>query len=416
MGTTKSRNRRMTEAGSPIIDTVTIIDGSVGDGPQTRPKKYSTAYVRAKNGTVYQIPVDSKGKVPAFAIFERFLDFNSGTRDGHKRNIGLDLALEAQTLHKVPKGGFTPEQIVECGWWMYPAESDIKGIDDPSSIMTGEFELPTDAMAVASKIAILGPADERERVKKVLKDNFTAKELKKAVKDQGIVITVAPAGQGASGWYRGKQFGVKTPQIVVDPGASEDTITHEFVHHMRREDETRGGIARCPFPLTSEKGIGSDYMALTESQKGTLINIEEAATVAETVARTRQPEPRPTGYYVHMPGGRDNYPTWYVEDRETMTKGGKSNRPQIGKRATSRVNARFEETHISGLRFKKGKSAKEGVAEMVEKGTLPKAIPEKPRSKGAGKGKGNAATAGGSGMPGTATAAQKPSKNRKGAR
>lgn len=414
----KSDNPKITEDGSPIIYTVPVIDGSsVGDGPQPRPKKFGVAYVKGKNGVTYEIPVDKDGKVPTFAIFERFLDFQKGTRDGlGTRNPALDLRLQAVKMHEIPPGGFTPEEIINCGWWMYPAESDIKGVDDPSSVMNGEFELPSDAMTVASKIAILGPESERKRVQKVLKDNFTTKELKKAVEDQGIVISVAPAGPGASGWYMGKQKGVKTPQIVVEPGASEDTITHEFVHHLRRVDDTRGGISRCPFPLDEGGAIGDHYMTLPKSMQGTLTNIEEAATVAEATVRTRQPEPRPTGYYVHMPDGRENYPTWYAEDRDTMTKGSKSNRPQRGKRATARVNARFNDTHISGLRFKQGKSAKEGVAEMVARGILPEPAPQTPKSRRSRKG--NVATAGGTGtgMPATATANEKRSMNGKGGR
>lgn len=391
----KSENRASTDAGSPIIHTIPIIDGAVaGDGPQTRPKKYSTAFVKGRNGATYAIPVDKKGKVPTVALFERFLDYRSGSRDLTERNPALDLRYEAQTLHEIPPGGFTPEEVVKCGWWMYPNESDIKGIDDPSVVSLGTFdELPASAMTVASKIAILGPEDERKRVKKVLTENFTAKELKKAVEDDGIVITVAPAGEGASGWYMGKQRGVKIPQIVVDPGASEDTITHEFVHHLRRVDDSRGGIARCPFPLTEEKALGDGYMALSKQQQGALNNWEEAATVAEATVRTRQPEPRPTGYYVHMPNGRENYPGWYKEDRETLTRGGKNNNPQRGARAIGRVNSRFGDTRISGLRFKQGKSAKEAIAEATANGTMPKASP--PKSKGGKRGKADVTTAGG---------------------
>lgn len=365
-----SKNRRSTIDGSPIIWTAPVIDGgNAGDGPQTRPKKYGTAHVKGKNGTMYAVPVDKKGKVPTSAVFARLLDVDTGTRDGHRRSVEIDLSREAQKIHEMPSGGFTPEQIIGCGWWMYPAESDIKGIDDPSTIAFGE----EDAMATASKIAIIGPKEDRDRIQKVLKDNFTRKELKTAVADQGIVITVAPAGRGSSGWYMGKQHGVTIPQIVVEPGASEDTITHEFIHHLRRVDESREGVSRCPFPLTDEKALGAGYISLPEKRKAALNNWEEAATVAESTVRTRQPEAKPTGYYVHIPDGRENYPTWYNEDRSTMTRGISKNSPQRGRRAVSRVNSRFGNTHISGLRFKQGKSAREAVAEAASNGTLPKA-------------------------------------------
>ncbi len=83
------------------------------------------------NGQKWEIPVDPKtGKVPEEYLFARFLDISRGSRNGRERNNLIDIGREADMIHEIPDGGFTPQQLVETGWWQAVNESDIEGIDD----------------------------------------------------------------------------------------------------------------------------------------------------------------------------------------------------------------------------------------------------------------------------------------------
>ena len=73
-----------------------------------------TVWVTTKNGQKWEIPVDPKtGKVPDEYLFGRFLDTGSGTRGNYPRNIILDLSKDADIIHEIPEGGFTPKQLLE---------------------------------------------------------------------------------------------------------------------------------------------------------------------------------------------------------------------------------------------------------------------------------------------------------------
>ena len=384
---TGARRPRKTAGGSPITYAPVYTNYTdMGGDPFVRPEDLPIAHVKHKNGTTYEVPLDPKtGKVPVSAVFARFLDTDSGSRDGHPRSVKRDLSKTAEITYKIPKDGFTPEEIVKCDWWAYPNESDIIGIDDPTSFGMYPWEKLTERNADSvSKIMILGKPEEQKRIQGVLRDNFTMKELRDAVKDQGIVIKVGSTSPGVAGYYRGKQPGVSTPEIVVRPFSSEDTITHEFVHHMRRADPSRKGIALTPFPLDEDRALDRSFFSLSEKERGTMTNIEEAATVAEATVRTRKPEQYPTGYYSYVQKPKGSYIDMYNADRDVMTKGSKKNTPQRGKRATTRVDNRFEETNISRLKVKSGMNAMDGI-EAMRKGPMAFASDAPPIVKGSGR-------------------------------
>ena len=356
----KPRNR--TAAGSPIITDLGFVDPSSGS---TSVKTVRKAAVRGKNGITYLIPIDGKGKVPKYAIYGRLADINSGTRDGHRRSVGADVSKVAEKVHKTPKKGWTPEEIVNCGWWMYPGESDIEGIDDRP--LPGAKDIL--GMPAGGRMIILASDEDSRRIAETLDGNFTDSEIRKAVKDSGIVIMTDNPGRNNSGYYVGKQPGVSTPRIVLEPLADEDTITHEFIHHLRRVDGDRDGVARCPYPVTDEGMLEPDL--LTRTDYGSMTNWEEAATVTEATARTKEKSTPPCGYYSYIPSvGREGRDAAYDHDRELMTRGGKGHRPARGKNAIRRVNQRFDDTKISELKYKKGRSAKSAIAEAKASGTF----------------------------------------------
>ena len=353
-----------TKAGNPIIYIPVRADYSSLEGdPFIKPEEIPVALVKARDGNVYQIPIDPKtGKVPESALFERFVNVEEGDREGHIRNIAIDLAQFSNKMNIQPKGGYTPEELIKTGWYQHPNESDILGIDDPATSAMKIIEgLSKTGQEAGRKIAILTSPESRQRIEKVLRENFTGAELKRAVKDRGIIITEANnLGPGVGGYYMGRQPGVDVPRIVLRPNSSEDTITHEFIHHERLTDPTRKGVARTSFPVM-EDGRRDPVMATLMGRED-LVNLEEAATVAEAAVRTRQPEVRPTGYYIYIdgsPGTHEAVKEAYDHDRDVLTKNSKGqNKPKRGKNAVNAVNKNFSKTKISTLRVdKKGKKA-----------------------------------------------------------
>ena len=345
-------------------------------------------------GMTYKIPYEKKtGKVPMSAIYQRFLDVNAGADYPHKRNINVDLAKQADVMHIIPEGGFTPDELIATGWWQHPQNSDIYGVDDPNTSVLQILDgVSKTAQGATKKIAIIAPEGDNNKIKKVLTDNFTGSELKRAVKSGGIVIMTDNPGPGASGYYRGRQPGVDTPLIVLEPGCDEDTITHEFVHHLRRVDDTRKGVARTPYPM-DEKGYTLAGFIGSKDEKR-YRNLEEAATVAEATCRTREPTRIPTGYYEYTAGDQSIVDK-YTGDRAILISG-KKVAPKRGYRATGKVNKEFGKTNISTMKY----NSREPAA-MTAKVLTP--IEEK---------KGNATTGKGKGKVG-ATANAKPKKKAK---
>ena len=343
-------------------------------------------------GRMYEVPVDEEGFVPVDAMYAHFLDYTNWTRGAKERSVAADARTRANKVHK-PKDprGFTPEEIVQCGWWPYVNESDVEGIDDAQSEYVDSQvswkDVKSGAKVPFAKIAIMMPEKERDRAIKVIQDNFTNSELKRMTNQSGLIITEGPMKKGVGGYYRGRQDGQDCPKIVLGRGWSEDTLTHEMVHCARQCDENRTGMASYAFPMDDERV----RMPTGTADYRNLSNLEEACTVAEALTRTREPTTDYAGYYQYTDAYakgksvRDQY----EHDRNLMVPG----KPYRGKRAVDRTYSLIDDTDIITMKEKGRYSASEMVArkradgDFPPKGEKPKAAPKKKAKRPKAEGK-----------------------------
>lgn len=336
-------------------------------------RKIPTKWVQAKDGTKWEIPYDPKtGLVPEEYIYARFLDADSGTRRGKSRRPNVDLGVTAERLHSFPNGA-TPEQLIRSGWWQHPNESDIEGIDDSSaSRLARELsEASKSAQGVGKQIVFMMPESEAARARKILAMDFNATELKKAVKRGGLVIKEGNPGRGASGCYYAvhEDASIKTPIIILRPGWDEETLVHEFSHHLRQTDETRSGLTRSPFKF-NQKGERKSYWSSETAEFNSARNLEEATTVAESYVRTQKVD-GVTGYYCDTKAHGDTPTARSNHDRDLLAPGGKTAR---GRKAEKKVVEEFDDTSISHLStYHPGSNAGKYYAKRKAEGTLPKA-------------------------------------------
>ncbi len=345
------------------------------DGPGVRKKKIDTKWVQAKDGSKWEIPYDPKtGLVPEEYIYARFLDADSGNRRGGKRRPQVDIGVTAERLHSFPNGA-TPEQLIQSGWWQHPNESDIEGIDDePGGAVARELtEAAKSAQGLGKQIVFLMPESEAARARKILAQDFNASELKRAVKRGGIVIKEGNPGRGNSGCYYAvhEDASINTPIIILRPGWDEETLVHEFTHHLRQTDETRGGLARTPFRMNSQ-GERKRYSQNEVSEFNSARNLEEACTVSESYVRTHEVNTeKPTGYYWNTKVHGETPQDRSVYDRSILAPDDKTLR---GRRAEKMVGDKFEETSISHLAaYRPGSNAGNYYAARKAAGTMPKA-------------------------------------------
>ncbi len=347
---------------------------SLGSGSASR-KKIPTVWVTARNGTKYEIPIDPKTKkVPEEYLYGRFLATHLGSRNGHERNILIDIGKDADMIHEIPSGGYTPEQLIETGWWQHPNESDIVGIDDTGALaFARELEdAAKSAQAQGKKMIFLMPEAEAERARSILSKDFNASELKKAVRNGGIIIKQGNPGRGAAGCYISRQetSSLKTPVIILGSGWDEETLVHEFTHHLRHVDETRGGLTRTPLKLNAG-GERVSRRAYSEREFNSAVNLEEAATVAESLVRIQEPSSGPNGYYTATKAHGDTPMERYTYDRKTLA----PEKPMKGRRAERQVTGKFDDTSISHLGYyRPGSNAASYYAERKAAGTLPVAV------------------------------------------
>ena len=346
---------------------------ALGSGFKGGKRKISTVWVTAKNGMKYEIPVDSKtGKVPEEYLYARFLDENRGSRNGKQRNILIDIGKDAETLHDIPSGGFTPQQLVETGWWQGVNESDIVGIDDTGALAFAREleEAAKSAQAQGKKMIFLMPQESADRARSILSKDFNASEIKRAVKNGGIIIKEGNPGRGAAGCYISRQesSSLKTPVIILGRDWNEETLVHEFTHHLRHVDETRGGLTRTPLKLNAS-GERVHYSNINEYNSA--INLEEAATVTESLVRIQEPSSGANGYYAATKVHGNTPYERYTHDRKTLV----PDRPMRGRKAERQVTGRFDDTAISHLGYyRPGSNAANYYKERKAKGTLPVAV------------------------------------------
>lgn len=250
-------------------------------------------------GQTIEIPVDSEGKVPTWALAMRFQEVGN-VEDLDDRQ---EVVLPARC---------TPEEVIR--WWMDPSSCDIEGIDTKDSkIYDVSSVKDPEKRKVQRRIAVVdADHDEQIRIRKVLSDSFTAQELREMASNGSFVIRSVPYMGGATGCYYRRQDGVEVPLIVLEKGNSPDNMAHEVVHHLRATGKGRDGS------LSSDLDEGGRFSAIKRRLPSgrRKVEDEERMTVAETMVRTGL-DPVQSGYYDGVEG-KDSRQA-YIEDLYTLT-------------------------------------------------------------------------------------------------
>ena len=347
----KSNQPMRTQGGSPIyrvpVDTQysgsMTVDTPYGMVERVRGEYANIARVRDAKGNIHEIVVNPRtGRVSEEAMVEHML--NAGNASGGKRSVTGDMVRGTKIRLKVPKGGFTPEEIVASGWWQDPGSIDIEGLDDGTSRYIPENGRLR--RIAGGRILIKGAAKDKKRIESVLAENFTEDELRAAAQ-AGLYIRRIPEAETVGGGYSRRQPTHETARIKINSPEPE-TITHEFVHHLRYTDPSRTGINRHYYPddveILDKNGIPKGF------SKETASNFEEAMTVAESQARLSAPPERSNGYYAHV--GRTGRSSIDMSraDYGTLTQTGPIKGPKRGKWVQRALDENFEKTFISNLR------------------------------------------------------------------
>lgn len=372
----KKQQVRRTKGGSPIRKVEVLGNGTGPNGTDV-PTKRQYAEVKARNGSTYMIPVDSNGYVPQVALYERFLDTENGSRDlDVKRRVNTDLKTPATKIRS-PRNGkaYTPEEVLP--WWQAVNESDLLGVDDSTSSILREYRnTRSGARSAMDRIAIVAPEGRQQHIHDVIQSSFTNAELKRMTNQGGIVILEGNPGKGNDGVYYGRQPNINTPQIILRPGCSDETIVHEMVHFARQEDEKRRGITNFVYLPMDENRI-QIHNGISKKEFKDRRNLEESATETEAILRTAGAHPA-SGYYYYTHGrkGRMSTPEadgLYREDMEMLQSGGK---PMKGSNATRRVENAYHGTHISTLQYKGGIPARDAAIAAYGKPKGPVKTPQ----------------------------------------
>ena len=251
-------------------------------------------------GRTVEIPVDSDGKVPTWALAMRFQEVG----DISDLDDRQELTLPARC---------TPEEVLQ--WWLDPSSCDIDGIDTRDSPIYDVSSVKDPEKREAQRrIAIVdAPPEERDRIRKVLSDSFTAQELRDMAANGSFVIRSVPYMGGATGCYYRRQDGVEVPLIVLEHGNTPDNMTHEIVHHLRASDPSRDGMLASDIQPDGGRFAGLKRCLPSRRRQ---VEDEERMTVAETMVRTGL-DPVQSGYYDGVP---DKDPRQaYLEDLYTLT-------------------------------------------------------------------------------------------------
>ena len=339
----------------------------------TEGRDVSTVWVTTKSGQKWEIPVDKKtGKVPNEYLYGRFLS-NHGSRNGKQRDFLVDIGRDADVLHEIPDGGFTPEQLIKTGWWQYPNESDIVDVDDTGALaFARELEGTAKSAKYAGKgMVFLMPDESADRARSILAKDFTGSELRKAIRNGGIIISEGNPGRGNAGCYVSRQetSSIKTPTIILRKGWDEETLVHEFTHHLRHVDVTRDGLTRSPYKFNAAGERTPSYL-YPGNEFNSARNLEEASTVAESYVRIQDAPDGATGYYMGTKAHGDTPWDRSKYDRKTLVPVA----PKRGRAAEKQVKNKFNDTSISHLNyFHPGQSAANYLKDRTKAGTMPKA-------------------------------------------
>ena len=318
------------------------------------------------NGKFYRIPVDEHGHVPITAMAQRYQQFGNNKRDR---------CSDAEVIYPLKS---KPEDIV--AWWADPSSSDVKGIDTKDSkIYDVRWIRDAEMRDAQSRIAVVTPSKkEQRRIRQILSESFSAKELRAMAKGPSVVIETKDSLGKATGYYLRKSDGVEVPLITLETGTTADGVVHEMVHHARTTRKP-GSVTSSPIPVDSKGRVDEKTCSrMSPNRKAMLHDAEESATVAETVVRTRT-DPRQSGYYDKV-GGR----AAYVNDRQRIASRYCSGRDcaLVGAEALAVTKREYESMEIAKAKLMAPIPAKESVEKVTRTTGNVKKSSKKPSKKG----------------------------------
>lgn len=296
-------------------------------------------------GRRYDIPVDENGKVPILAMVQHYQAMGNNTKD---KNFNSSIIY--------PKD-VTPREIIQ--WWADPSSCDIDGIDSKNSPIWDVSSVKGKRMKeVQRRIGIITPSPKKAReLRKIISDSFTADELDLMTRGESFVIMTEKDCGNTTGYYIRKQSGTEVPLIVVEENFTPDGVTHELVHHARTKRKD-GRVTQVSFPTKSDGSLNETvYNALTPEQRQHIIDVEESATVAETLARTKR-DRQQTGYYDSV-GGRQSY----LRDDRVMAR----NRPDLtlkGAKAIKRTEENYDDLEIAMAKIMSSSPARDSLEKV----------------------------------------------------
>ena len=222
-------------------------------------------------------------------------------------------------------------------------------------------------------IDIFGPENDAARIRRVIGEAFTEEEIRIMCRYAGVSVYVVKRNDGIAGEYIWKKKGRSGPVINLVPDARDDTIVHEFIHHLRTMDVNRSGIARTPV-CVNENGETIES-SIHKKYEFDISNVEESATVAETTARRRSVGGI-SGYFSRIQDINSN--DAYIHDRLLLTDSEDEARSKDirGEEVIDAVNTKYERTKISGAcifpKETNGRTAKESCDLLIREGILKK--------------------------------------------
>lgn len=302
-------------------------------------QEYKIEKVKLTNGHVCSIPVGKDGYVPVDALIRRF---NSVVEKGHIRNKSKDYDQEASVVLPTK---LTPREAAV--WWDAPNRYDIEYIDTPGKAQKniGYIKDP-ESKKIHEKLDIIClPSEERE-IRKIIDEAYPLEERQKLVKNGNVTVVVRPL-QDSAGNIVGRKI-----ELDRDHGKNNSTFVHEGAHLLRKNDGSRNGVAKTVMAV-------SDLSKVSEINS---LNLEESCTVAEQMARGKNPS---SGYYQFVQVFDEKKKKWRYptekeasdmmkEDRAMFTNG--TNKPLKGNAAVKSVNENWSQSNISRLKIEGSKT------------------------------------------------------------
>jgi hypothetical protein len=224
---------------------------------------------------VVVIFTDDNNQVPKELLLDRFGKLS-------KKQMKEDLKEEAKVVFEADD--LDAHTIAD--WWEDPTKYDIRGIDTPDAKEAYDVSGLKKNKAQQEYIAVIGgDSGERLKLREYLNDSFTSEELKKM---KGTVYFITPLEDSAGRFHLINETQGSVNPIAIDPNyITKDTVVHETVHNLRKADKSRN------HPLLKRPSV-----ALAGNDN----DLEESATVVETLARLDKIDERDLSYY-HMMGG-----------------------------------------------------------------------------------------------------------------